>query len=147
MGFLSMFFFPSLFLYYDLSFDMQKPSHISNNHQKIHDFFPSSLAVQQFSSSFAFHSPIRRRCTRIKRFSLIFSFLCWRMTNEEGLKLNHKGCKTPKLILFTWGGGVLVLLLLDLLFSVSFYCACTLSLSFNRFYMMCSLPLERCQFQ
>ena len=40
-----MFFFPSPFLYYDLSFDMQKPSHITNVHWKFHDFFPSSLGA------------------------------------------------------------------------------------------------------
>ena len=45
MGFLSIFFFPSPFLSYDLSFDMQKPSHITNIHQKFYDFFPSSLGA------------------------------------------------------------------------------------------------------
>ena len=40
MGFLSIFFSPSPFLYYDLSFEMQKPSYVTNIHWKFHDFFP-----------------------------------------------------------------------------------------------------------
>ena len=32
-------------LYYDLSFDRQKPSHVTNIHRKFHDFFPSGLGV------------------------------------------------------------------------------------------------------
>ena len=45
MGFLSIFFFPSPFLYCNLSFDIQKPSHITNIHWKFHDFFPCSLGA------------------------------------------------------------------------------------------------------
>ena len=45
MGFLSISFSPSPFLYYGLSFDMQKPSHVTNIHWKFHDFFPSSLGA------------------------------------------------------------------------------------------------------
>ena len=43
--FIQYFVFPSPFLYYDLSFDMQKPSHVTNIHWKFHDFFPSSLGA------------------------------------------------------------------------------------------------------
>ena len=41
--FFQYFVFPSPFPYYDLSFDMQKPSHITNIHWKFCDFFPSGL--------------------------------------------------------------------------------------------------------
>ena len=41
--FFQYFVFPSPCLYYDLSFDMQKPSHITYIHWKFHAFFPSGL--------------------------------------------------------------------------------------------------------
>ena len=43
--FFQCFVFPSPFLYYDLSFDMQKPSHVTNIHWKFHDFFLSGLGA------------------------------------------------------------------------------------------------------
>ena len=43
--FIQYFIFPSHFLYYDLSFDMQKLSHVTNNPWKFHDFFLSGLGV------------------------------------------------------------------------------------------------------
>ena len=47
--FIQYFVFPSPFLYYDLSFDMQKWLHITNIHWKFHDFFPSGLeAIKVF---------------------------------------------------------------------------------------------------
>ena len=38
-------FFMSRTVYYDLSFDMQKPSHVTNIQWKLNDFFPSSLGA------------------------------------------------------------------------------------------------------
>ena len=43
--FFQCFVFPSAFLYHDLSFDMQKPSHVTNIHWKFLDFFPNSLGA------------------------------------------------------------------------------------------------------
>ena len=49
MSFLAIFFFTSPFLNYDLSFDIQKPSHVTNIHWKFHDFFLSGLeAIKVF---------------------------------------------------------------------------------------------------
>ena len=44
-AFFQYFVFPSLFLCYDLSFDMQKPSHVTNIYWKFHDFFLSGLGA------------------------------------------------------------------------------------------------------
>ena len=43
--FFQYFVLPSPFPYYDLSFDMQKPSHVTNIHWKFHDFFLSGLGA------------------------------------------------------------------------------------------------------
>ena len=43
--FFQYFVLPSPFLYHDLSFDMQKPSHITNTHWKFHNFFPIGLGA------------------------------------------------------------------------------------------------------